>query len=80
MTPDQILEFIKQGGFLAIFVLFIFACQRKWIVFGWQYREKVEELKQTRISQAHWLNIALRSQNLVETLAETSRNQEVPPL
>jgi hypothetical protein len=78
-NPTSILDFINSGGIVALLLLFILACHRKWLVFGWQYREKVDELKETRASQAHWQNIALRSTNLVETLADLSKTQ-TPPL
>jgi len=77
--PKSIFEYLNTGGIIALLLLFVIACHRRWIVFGWQYKEKCDELKATQSSQAHWQNIALRSTNLVETLSDMNKTT-LPPL
>ena len=61
LNPSSIFDYVQWGGIIGLLLLFIVALQRKWIVMGWQYKA-VEE------SNVKWMELALRSTNLAESL------------
>lgn len=70
--PDTIslYNIIQTGGVVAVLLVIILGGVRKWWVFGWQY-QRVEE------SNERWMELALRSTNLAESLDTVAKRQ--PP-
>ena len=67
MDPVTTYQFIQTGGVIAILILVIVGFVKKWWVMGWQYKA-VEE------SNARWMELALKSANLVESLDELRKS------
>jgi hypothetical protein len=68
--PVSIYNVVQTGGVVAVLLVIIIGGVRKWWVFGWQY-QKIEE------SNAKWMELALRSTNLAQSLDDISKRQ--PP-
>lgn len=54
---------IQAGGVIAVLLVIICGFYKKWWVMGWQYKA-IEE------SNARWMELALRSTNLSQSIAE----------
>lgn len=70
MDPASIYNIIQTGGVTALLILIIVGGWKRWWVFGWQYKA-VEE------SNIRWMELALKSVNLTESLDEINKRQ--PP-
>jgi hypothetical protein len=68
--PVSIYNIVQTGGVVAVLLIMIIGGVKKWWVFGWQYRA-IEE------SNIRWMELALRSTNLSESLDDINRRQ--PP-
>lgn len=61
LTPHSLFDYIQWGGIVGLLVLFVFGFLKKWWVMGWQY-------KQIEDSNAKWMELALYSTNLAESI------------
>jgi hypothetical protein len=73
LAPQNTFDYIQWGGIVGILLFFIVALQRKWIVMGWQYRA-IEQ------SNVRWMELALRSTNLAESLDKLRDKQSLDQL
>lgn len=68
LNPSNIVDYIQSGGVIALLVVFFFGLNKKWWVMGWQYKEKEDEV-------TRWMELALRSTNLAESLERLRRER-----
>lgn len=61
LTPTSIFDYIQWGGVVALLIGFIFGLLKGWWVLGKTYKEIKE-------SEVRWMELALRSTNLAESL------------
>lgn len=70
---DGILNVIPDLGVVALLTIIIYGGFRKWWVFGWTHNELLERHEKLREDRDKWQDIAMRSNNLVETLTELQK-------
>lgn len=68
MDPISLYQFIQLGGVVAVLLVILVGFYKKWWVMGWQYKA-VEE------SNAQWMELALRSTNLSQSIAEIKKER-----
>lgn len=68
LTPHSVFDYIQWGGIVAMLLLFVLGLQKKWWVMGWQYKA-IEE------SNVKWMELALRSTNLAESIDNIRRDR-----
>jgi hypothetical protein len=73
---DQIFHYINTTGVIGILVLIILGGQRKWWVFGWQYKDQNERLEKVEQSNIMWMQLALRGANVTEQIVKTVATQD----
>lgn len=56
------LDYVSRGGVIVLLVLILYGGWKKWWVFGWQYRECVDEKNE-------WKFAALKSTHIAESAA-----------
>lgn len=78
LGPEEVFVFISKGGLLAGAMFFIFALYKKWVVFGWQLKDKEIHCDKIEERADYWQEVALRSTNLAETLGEISKWSHMP--
>lgn len=67
-NPTTLYNLIQLGGVVAVLLIVIFGFMKKWWVPGWQYKAMEE-------SNAKWMELALRSANLSESLADLKKER-----
>lgn len=70
MDVVSLYNVIQTGGVVAVLLVIIVGGVKKWWVFGWQYRA-IED------SNARWMELALKSTNLAESIDAIQKRQ--PP-
>jgi len=68
LTPHSLFDYIQWGGIVTLLLLFVFGLFKKWWVMGWQYKA-IEE------SNVRWMELALRSTNLAESVTELRKER-----
>lgn len=71
-TPLTLYDILQSGGVIAVLLIFVVGGMKRWWVWGWQYRQIEEQ-------NAKWMELALRSTNLAESLDELARPQPYQP-
>lgn len=68
LTPTTFFDYIQWGGIVFILIVALFGFYKEWWVFGKYYRELKE-------SNARWMDLALRSANLAESIDQLRREK-----
>ena len=68
MDVTSTYNIIQTGGVIAVLLILIIGFQKKWWVMGWQYKA-VED------SNARWMELALRSTNLTQSIADLKQDR-----
>lgn len=87
MTLVELFAYVKDGGQLALLLLFIVGGFRAWWVWGWHHREVVTDLKQRladeRADKNEWKSIARSAGLAAETTSiaavKIAQKQDAPP-
>lgn len=58
----NLLDYVSRAGVVVMLVLILYGGWRKWWVFGWQYRDCVEEKNE-------WKAVALKSTHIADAAA-----------
>jgi hypothetical protein len=72
--PD-ILKIVSQAGVVGLLLIILVGGFRKWWVFGWQYKEAIEQQKKIEQERDDWRNLALHGTNLAEQTVNLFRNR-----
>lgn len=70
MDLTSIYNLIQVGGVVAVLLIVLCGFVKKWWVMGWQYKA-IEE------SNARWMELALRSANLSQSIAEMKQERPI---
>jgi len=68
MDPLSLYGLIQTGGVVGVLLIIIVGFVKRWWVLGWQYKA-IEE------SNAKWMELALRSTNLSQSIADMKQDR-----
>lgn len=69
--PKSVFDWIQSGGIIGLLVFILVGGQRRWWVFGWQYKDSEERRIKVEESNVMWMQLALRGANVTEQIIKT---------